>query len=495
MAEVSARRRPVLPHHWVVFSVVVSAIFVASMDAGMVPVIFPRIEASFPGTPATTLSWVLTAYTMALAALVVTTGRLGDRSGRKRLFIAGLGLFIVGALLCALAPSPGLLIAARLVQGTGHALFTPASIGLILAAFPIEGRTQALGAWVGIGGVAAAVGPTAGGAIAQYADWSFVSGDAWRVAFALESVLCVPLLWRARRVLDIDTPADRSTRLPDPVGVVLLTVTLALTTLVIVQGRNWGWTSPGVLGAAGVALVTGTAFSWRSKRHPVPVIDFELLRRRAYRTSMAVSGLLSLSMFANLVMQSQLLQKAWGYSTMRAGLAVTPLAATAGIVSPLAPRLTNRFGHKPVIIAGMGLTTIGLAMFAVLPGEDPQYLTRFLPATVLIGIGAWGLGISMVNAAASTTLTPDNFGVGMAILQTIRQAGGIVGTALFFGLFGSPSPDELLPTFHRLWALFACICGGALLFAFRLPATRPHTTEVTRSTTGRGRSAAPPSGR
>jgi len=127
----------------------------------------------------------------------------------------------------------------------------------------------------------------------------------------------------------------------------------------------------------------------------------------------------------------------------------------------------------------------------VLPGEDPQYVTRFLPATVLIGIGAWGLGISMVNAAASTTLTPDNFGVGMAILQTIRQAGGIVGTALFFGLFGTPAPDELLPTFHRLWALFACICAGALLFAFRLPSGRVTLAAVDRSPPDRDATPSP----
>lgn len=460
-----------MPRYWRVFLLCILVVSLGSMDSGMVPIILDRIEQSFPATPLTTLSWVITAYTIALAALVVTSGRLSDRTGRRRMFLLGGWTFIAGALLSAAAPNPYVLIAARLVQGTGHALYTPASLGLILTAWPDERRTHALGAWVAAGGVAAAVGPVVGGAITQLADWAALD-DPWRGAFLLHVAVGVPALIASHRALP-DTQRVADTKLPDLLSIVFLTIMLASTTLVMVEARSWGWSDARIVGFAIAAVVFGAAFAARSRVVDTPVLDFALLRPRAYRISLVVSFVLALSVFANLVMQAQFLQKVWHYDVFGAGLAVIPLPAAAAIASPVAARLADRYGHKPLILGGISLSAIGLFWFTFMLDTTPHYWTAFFPATVMVGGGTWGCAIAMINGAAAATLTTENFGVGLAILQTLRQVGSIMGGALFFGLYGTPLAGDVFDTFHRIWLLFAFMPLVALAIATRLPGGGP----------------------
>jgi EmrB/QacA subfamily drug resistance transporter len=456
-----------MPYHWRVFTVVASAVAMASMDGGMVPILFKDIQTSFPDTAPTTLSWVFTAYTIGLAAFVVASGRLADRTGRRRMFLIGGATFVVGSAMSGLAPSAGVLIAARFVEGTGHALFTPASLGLILAAWPEHRRTAAIGAWIAVGGIASGVGPTVGAAFVELSDWRF--------AFFLNVVIGIPVLLRGRRIL-VEDERRADADIPDPVGIALLTVSLGLMALVIVQGRTWGWTDPKILVSAVTCVVLGAAFAWRSAHHPAPVLDIALLRRRTYRVSLVVSTLIACSMMANLVMQVRFLEDAWGYSTLKAGLAVTPLPVFAGLSAPFAGRLALRFGHRTVILVGVAMTTLGLLAYAVLPDESPDYVTEFLPGVVLAGVGTWGLAVSMINAAAVTDMSTENFGVGTAVLQTARQTGGIVGVALFFGLFGTPATEDVADVFSRLWLGFAILPAIGFLLALRLPSTTGKAT-------------------
>jgi EmrB/QacA subfamily drug resistance transporter len=449
-----------MPHHWRVFAVVAAAIAMASMDGGMVPILFKDIETSFDDTATTTLSWVFTSYTIGLAAFVVASGRIADRMGRRRIFLVGVATFVGGSALCGFAPTAPVLIAARFVEGTGHALFTPASLGLVLDTWPEERRTNAIGAWVGVGGIASGVGPTVGAVFVELGDW--------RWAFFLNVVIGVPVLLRARRVLQ-RTEARLDAQLPDPVGIVLLTVALGLLSMVIVEGRTWGWTDPKITTSAAACAVLGVVFAWRSANHPAPVLDIALLRRRTYRISLVVSTLVSLSMMANLVMQARFLQEAWGYSPLRAGLAVTPLPVLAGVTAPFAGRLAGRYGHRNAILAGVGMSAAALLLYGLLPDASPDYFAEFLPGMALAGIGAWGLAISMINAAAVTDMSTENFGVGTAVLQTARQTGGILGIALFFGFFGHPAAEDIASTFTRLWLWFAVMPAIAFVLALRLP--------------------------
>jgi EmrB/QacA subfamily drug resistance transporter len=450
-----------LPRHWQVFSVTMAAVFLGSMDSGTVPIILPKIEADFPNARPATLSFVLTAYTIALAALVVVSGRLSDRTGRRRMFLIGGLAFILGSSLCAIAPTPLFLIGARLIEGTGHALFTPASIGLILAAFPEEKRSTAIGAWVGVGGIAAALGPAAGGLIVEY--------TTWRAAFVLNVVIAVPVMVRAYVLLE-DSERSEHTSLPDLASVVLLATTLAVTSLAIVQVRTWGIGDSRLLVAGALAVLLGTGFAARSARTTAPVIDYELLHGRTFRVTSAASVLIAMAMFANLVMQAQFLQKVWHYSTLHAGFGVMPMSASAGLTSIFAARLARRYGHKIVILIGIAVTACGMYLLAFATGDSSsQYWTVFFPALVLVGIGAWGMAVSMMNATAAETLNADNFSVGMAVLQTGRQVGSIFGASAFFGLFGDPDPDEIVSRFHELWLLVALLPTIAFVICLRLP--------------------------
>jgi MFS family permease len=377
------------------------------------------------------------------------------------MFLIGGVTFIVGSALCALAPSPIFLIGARLIEGSGHALFTPASIGLVLAAFPDDKRSTAVGAWVAVGGIAAALGPAAGGLIVEY--------TTWRAAFWLNVVIAVPVMIRAFVLLE-DSERIKGASLPDIASVVLLAATLAATSLAIVQVRTWGIDDPRLITAAALAVIFGAALAARSARTTSPVLDYELLQGRTFRVSIISSLLIAMAMFANLVMQSQFLQKVWGYSTLRAGFGVMPMSASAGIMSIFAARLSRRYTHKRVILTGIALTAGGLYILAFASGESStQYWLVFFPALVLVGMGAWGLAVSMMNAIAAESLNSANFSVGMAILQTGRQIGSILGASMFFGLFGNPSRHQMVPRFHELWLLVALLPTVAFVICLGLP--------------------------
>lgn len=446
-----------LPDHWRVFTVVTASVAMASMDGGMIPLVFSDIRREFADTPQTTLAWVFTAYSIGLASFVVAAGRLADRTGRRRMFLIGTALFVVGSALCAVAPSPGFLIAARLVQGSGHAIFTPASLGLILVAWPENRRTQAIAAWITIGGIASGIGPTLGAVIVQ--TWN------WRVAFGVNVVIGVPTLWRAFR-LKIDTERHADALLPDPVGIVLLSSALACVALVIVQGRAWGWGDTKIVAAGVLAVVLSTLFALRSKGHAAPVLDMVLLRSRTYRLSLVVSMLVTGPMNANLVMQPRFLEDAWHYSKLHAGIAVSPLPVLAGLAAPFASRYATRYGHRSAIILGTAMTSVGLLGYGLLPGNVPHYWVNFFPGVALAGVGTWGFAISMINAAAVTDMSAENFGVGIAILQTFRQIGGMLGTAVFFGLYGNSAPADALVTLKHIWLIFSIPPIVALALAF-----------------------------
>jgi len=462
-----------LPHHWRVFTVVTATAAMASLDGGMVPIIFADIERTFSDSAATTLSWVFTAYTIGLASFVVASGRLSDRTGRRRVFLSGVSMFVLASAVCAIAPTPAVLVLARFIQGTGHALCTPSSLGILLEAWPTERRTQAIGAWIGVGGIASGVGPTVGALIVEAGDW--------RMAFLLNVAIGVPTMWRAKRLLD-RTVVRSDAPMPDPIGIGVLSVALGLLSLVIVQGRTWGWGDSKIVVSAAMCAALAVVFVHRSRHHPAPVLDVDLLRSRTYRVSLAVSALVSMSMLANLVMQPQFLEEAWGYSTLKAGLAVTPLPVLAGITAPFAGRLAARYGHRTVILLGVALTTVGLFAYALLPDESPDYFTEFLPGVALAGVGTWGLAISMINAAAVSDMSTANFGVGTAVLQTVRQVGGMLGVAIFFGFIGDPAPDEIVDAYTRMWLVFALPPTLALLLALRLPASTGKTVPAATTT-------------
>src|SRR5271170_5572659 len=283
MKLLKGRSAEATPTHPAVTAVIVlTGVFLSSLDLFIVNIAFPNISATYHGESLSSLSWVLSAYTIVFAAALVPAGRWADRAGRKRAFLLGLAIFTTASALCALSPSLGLLIGARVLQAVGGALMLPTSLGLLLPAFGPERKGAAIGLWSAVGGAAAALGPPIGGLLVQ---------ASWRCVFLVN--LPFALLALVLGVRTLDEVRDPDAQKSDLLGAVLLTVAVASLVAAIVEGSDWGWTSARIIGAFGLAAATGTWLVVRSFRHPNPIIEPAVIRHRA----VALADLSSLAFF------------------------------------------------------------------------------------------------------------------------------------------------------------------------------------------------------
>jgi EmrB/QacA subfamily drug resistance transporter len=452
-ADRAASRRRTL-----VFVVTSLGAFMGSLDLSIVNVAFPALERSFSHDSTATLAWVLTAYSIAFGSLLVIAGRTADRVGARRVFYAGLGVFCLGSALCALAPSVALLVAGRVVQGSGAAAMLPASLSLLLAVYPSARRTQMVSLWGGIGALAVATGPTLGAAL--------VTAGGWRWVFLVNLPVGAFAFLLGRRVL---VEGDRKAHHPAPdyFGAVLASGALALLVLAITQGPNWGWSSAKVVASLLASIVLLVFFVRRCRRHPEPVLDLRLFRARTFSVANVATLLYAMGFFAMLLGNILFLTSVWHYRIILAGLAVTPGPVVVACVAGPAGRLASRVGFKKVLLAGTCVFTLGLLWYALRIGATPDYLTGWLPATLVGGLGI-GLTFPVLGATAVSSLRPDRYAVGSAVNQTSRQIGGAIGIALLVVLVGSPHGlGEALNNFHHLWyfcATMAAASGVACLF-------------------------------
>src|ERR1700754_4057265 len=270
-----------LERRWKVLIVTAVAVFMAFLDVTIVNVAFPSIEAAFPSASVASLSWVLNAYNIVFAALLVPAGRIADLVGRRRVFFIGLGLFLAASAACGLAPSEWVLVGARVFQAAGAALLVPTSLGLLLPEFPPERRATATALWGAIGGVAAATGPSLGGLLIEWTDW--------RLVFFVNLVLGAAALVPARRLLVEVRDPDRGA-VPDALGIVLLAGGVGALSLGIVEAPDWGWGSARVLGSFVAFVVLFGGFLYRSATHPHPVLELSLFKVRSFAVAVAGVG-------------------------------------------------------------------------------------------------------------------------------------------------------------------------------------------------------------
>lgn len=429
-----------------VFAVTAMGAFMASLDLSIVNVAFPALARSFRSASRADLAWVITAYAIVYAALLVTAGRTADRLGRRRVFFIGLGVFTVGSALCGMAPSLPLLIAGRAAQGVGAALLLPASLGLLLEVFSAESRSQAVALWSGVGALAVATGPSLGAAL--------ISAGGWRWAFFVNLPVGAAAALLGRKVLPADELADRPPS-PDYPGVLLVTASLAGIVLAISEGSDWGWTDARVLGAAAGGVALGLLFLWRCRRHPEPVLDLELFRHRSFSVANAATLVYAMGFFAMLLGNILFLTGVWRYSILRAGLAVTPGPLVVALVSGPAGKLATRFGFRRVLIPGFAVFAAGLAWYATQVGARPAFLSKWLPGTLVSGLGI-GLTFPVLGAAAVASLHSSRFAVGSAVNQTSRQVGGALGVAMLVAILGpTTTPVLAFGHFRHLWAFSA----------------------------------------
>ena len=443
------------------------AVFMSSLDLFIVNLAFPYIGRQYPGTSLSSLSWVLNAYTIVFAAVLVPAGRWADRAGRRRVFLAGLATFGAGSLLCGVAPGVAALIAARVVQAAGAGLMVPASLSLLLAAVPARARPQALGTWSALGALGAALGPVIGGALVQVN---------WRWVFWINLPVAVAAIVLAVRVVP-ESSDDQARGRPDLIGAGLLAAAVGLVALALVKAPAWGWGSAAFAGALIAALACGAAMVARSRRHHSPVIELELLRSRTFSGAFAASVLYYAGFGAFVLSAVEFLTGVWHYPAVVAGLAIAPgplmVLPFARIVAPRAAAWLG--GPGRVAAAGCGVNAGAQLLWYTQLQASPAYLTHLLPAQLLGGAGV-GLTIPSLLAAGSAPLTPARFGTGSGILNTARQVGTVLGVAGLVAILAHVSPADPVVAYRNgvlLIVAFFAVAGvtGAALLTRRRPVT------------------------
>ena len=442
-----------MERRWRILAITSVGVFMASLDLFIVNIAFPDIALDFGGASLADLSWVLNAYAIVFAALLVPAGRVADRIGRKRVFVSGLLVFTLASGASALASTVPMLVAARVVQAAGGAMMMPASLGLVLPAFPAEQRPVAVGVWSAVGGVAAALGPPLGGLLVELS---------WRWIFLVNVPIGLVVAAVALRSLDEVREPERGAR-PDALGAVTFAAAIALLTAAIVEGPDWGWGSARVAGGFAAAAVLVAVFLRRSARHPAPVIELPLLRVRSF----AMGNLAALVFFAGfgamLLSGVLLLTEVWRYSVLHAGLALAPGPLTAAIFAAPGGRLGARFGQRYVAAAGGLAFAVSFAWLIAGVGATPHYASDFLPAFVLGGAGV-GLTLGTLPAAVTASLPSERFATGTAVFGMSRQLGSAIGVAVLIAILADPSPAELLPALKDGWR-FAAGTGVAAMLA------------------------------
>jgi EmrB/QacA subfamily drug resistance transporter len=395
--------------------------FVTSLDVVVVSTALPSLRAHL-GANLPDLEWTINAYNLAFASLMLTGAALGDRFGRKRLYILGLGLFTLSSVACAVAASAGELIAARTVQGAGAALVLPLSLTLISEAFPAEKRGTAIGIWGGITGLGVATAPLLGGAVIQGIGWQWIfwiNVPVGVVAAAASSFLLAESRGLRPRL--------------DLAGLPLIVAGLFALVWAPVRAPSVGWGSREVIGALTAGAVLIAAFALWQRRAPVPMMPVEYFRRRAFSSAGAVAFLFSFALIGSVFWIAQMLQVGLGYSPLASGIRMLVFTMMPIVFAPLSGIVADRIGTRPVMVAGLLLMGGGLAWLALNMQAGTGY-SALIAAFAVAGIGISLVFPTLANAAVSSVPAADA-GVAAGSNNTLREAGGLFGVAVLAAVF------------------------------------------------------------
>ncbi|ULH17073.1 MFS transporter (plasmid) [Deinococcus sp. KNUC1210] len=446
---------------WPIFLMASIAVFLISIDATVLYVAFPVLTRAFPGTNTEDLSWVLNAYTVVYAVLLVPAGRLADLYGRRRMFLTGLSLFLLASLGCGLSGGVSLLIVFRVLQAVGAALLMPASLAVVLGAFPPERRAIAVSLWGALSGLGAAVGPSVG-------SWLIGVGG-WPWAFYINLPLGLISVWGAARLIQESRSPERAAPL-DLIGVLLLIVGVGAVALGLVRSDQWGWLSPALYACLlGGLAVLGLFVVW-ARRTPYPAIDLTLFRNRTYRAVNLATFVFG-TVFAMMFFSFFLFMTAiWKFPLGTAGLAAMPGPLLVIPVSVITGRIASRLGHRTLMVLGALVFAAGAVWFTFMPTLHPDYLGHWLPGTLLTGIGT-GMVLPSLSAAAVSGLMPSRFGIGSAVNQAIRQIGTVMGVAITVALVGQAHDLEQFRILFRIEIALAVLTALLCLPIDTRPAT------------------------
>ena len=449
---------------WPAFWIACSATFLVSLDTTMLFAAFDALRQSFAGTSAAELSWVINGYTVVYAAMLIPAGGLADAYGRRRIFRFGLTLFLAASVACGAANSVEWLIAARVLQALGAALLTPASMSIVLAAFPTEKRAVAISLWGAVGGLAAAVGPSLGSWVTASAGWPW--------AFYINLPVGLWALWRsASHVEEAVKPEKR--RSVDVIGLLLLMFAVGAIALAIVESGESRWPTQQIVLVGTGGLMAVACFVFWARIRPHALIDLSLFQHRTYRfvnAATLVFGTAFSMMFLGFFF---FMLGVWHYTLPQAGLAVTPGPLLVMPTAIVTGRLASRLGHRRFLVGGSLLYALSSLWFFLVPGNEPNYLQHWLPGLMMSGI-AVGLVLPSLSAAAVSRLPMAHYAVGSAVNQATRQIGSVLGVALTVALLGHATLQR--SDFNAMYLLHGAL--ALLTGLLCLPVnTKPQTTQ------------------
>ena len=447
-------------------AIVSVALFMVTLDNLVVTNALVSIREDL-GATLEQLEWTVNAYTLSYAVALLTAAALGDRLGRRAVFVAGIAIFTVASAAAAMAPSTGALIAARAVQGIGGAVIMPLSLTLLSDAFAGEKRGLALGIWSGVSGLGVALGPVVGGAV--------VDGFSWHWIFWLNVPIGIALVPMALAILSESRGPSRTLDLS---GVLLASSGLLGVVFGIVRAQALGWTSGTVVGSMGVGIVLLAAFVAWELRAPAPMLPMRFFRNRAFAATNGVSFAMFFGTFGSIFLLAQFFQVAQGYSPLEAGLRTLPWTAMPIFVAPVAGFLSDRIGSRPLMAAGLALQSAALAYLGLVTAPDVAY-GALVPGFVMAGTGMALVFAPSANALLSS-VRQSEAGQASGANNTIREVGGVLGVAVlasvFTGAGGYTSPqdyvDGLVPA---VWVGAAVLAVGALI-ALVIPRRRARAT-------------------
>jgi EmrB/QacA subfamily drug resistance transporter len=409
---------------WWTLAAMCFALFMVMLDNTVVNVALPSIQRDLHAS-LSSLEWTVNAYTLTFAVLLVTGGRMGDIFGRRTMFLFGVVAFASSSALIGLAPSQTLLVAGRALQGIGAAFMMPGTLSIISDAFPPEERGRAIGTWAGVSALALAIGPVVGGFLTDSVSWRAIFF--LNIPVAIGAVVVTLFAARNSR----DETVERSVDLP---GIAALSVGLTALVLALIEANRWGWGSTRILVLFALTVVGLVSFALIETHRRLPMVDFSFFRSRTFLGANVVAVVISFAMLAQFFFLALYMQNILGYNALQAGVRFLPSTLMIVAIAPIAGRLSDRIGPKPLMLAGLAL--LGVSLFLQSQIDDKTGYSSLLPAFIILGVGM-ALVMSPMSTAAMNAVQVTKAGVASGILSMSRMVGGTLGVAVTGALFQS----------------------------------------------------------
>lgn len=435
------------------------ASFIVALDLLVVTTALDTIRRDFDAS-ATALQWTVTAYSVSFAALLLTGAALGDRFGRRKMMLLGLGGFAVASAAAAMADTVQTLVVARVLQGAAGAVILPIGLTLVTSAFPPHRRASAIGVLEGVSGLAVIAGPVLGGVIAQYATWEWIF---WvNVPIALATIVLVAV------VVDESRGDDDAL---DFVGLLLVSAAASGLIWGLVRGNDVGWASGEIVASIGGGLALGVAFVGWEQRTAQPMLPMRLFSSRSFSVGATAAFLLAASLYVSVFFMAQFLQIALGHDSLGAGLRLLPWTATLFVTAPLAGHVADRVGHRPVLAIGLGLQALGIGWLALIAEAEMSFV-RMVPPLIVAGVGT-SAALPVSQAAVVGSVTDGEIGKAAGANNMLQELGGAFGIAAAVAMFASAgsyaSPAAFADGFRAAMAVAAGFAAVGFLASLALP--------------------------